>query len=132
VSTNTEYFFPVSNDKSKGFFENQVSSYDLYAPPWATIPDVEFEGQDRNPFVAGEFVWTGFDYLGERLRSGMTGRFPGVPISASWICADSRKTGSTSIRHDGGRSCRWLIYFHTGTGRIARNGHARPRLHLRR
>jgi beta-galactosidase len=28
-------------------------------------PDREFEGQDRFPFVAGEFVWTGFDYLGE-------------------------------------------------------------------
>jgi beta-galactosidase len=34
-------------------------------PWWATVPEVEFEGQDRNPFVAGEFVWTGFDYLGE-------------------------------------------------------------------
>ena len=65
VSTYGEYFFPVSEDKSRGFFDFQVSSYDLYAPPWATIPDVEFEGQDRNPFVAGEFVWTGFDYLGE-------------------------------------------------------------------
>lgn len=65
VSTNGQYFFPVSDDKSKGFFELQVSSYDLYAPEWANIPDVEFEGQERNPFVAGEFVWTGFDYLGE-------------------------------------------------------------------
>ncbi len=65
VSTYSEYFFPVSEDKSKGFFDFQVSSYDLYAPGWANIPDVEFEGQDRNPFVAGEFVWTGFDYLGE-------------------------------------------------------------------
>lgn len=42
-----------------------MSSYDLYAPGWATPPDAEFEGQDRNPFSAGEFVWTGFDYLGE-------------------------------------------------------------------
>ncbi len=65
ISTYGEYFFPVNADKSKGAFNSQVSSYDLYAPPWATIPDVEFEGQDRNPFVAGEFVWTGFDYLGE-------------------------------------------------------------------
>jgi beta-galactosidase len=65
VSTNGEYFFPVSDDKSKGFFNNQVSSYDLYAPPWAYAPDVEFEAQDRNPYIAGEFVWTGFDYLGE-------------------------------------------------------------------
>jgi beta-galactosidase len=42
-----------------------MSSYDLSAPPWATIPDTEFKAQDENPFVAGEFVWTGFDYLGE-------------------------------------------------------------------
>jgi beta-galactosidase len=65
VSTNGEYFFPVSDDKSKGAFHNQVSSYDLYAPSWATSPDVEFSGQDSNTCVAGEFVWTGFDYLGE-------------------------------------------------------------------
>jgi beta-galactosidase len=65
ISSYGEYLFPVSNDKLKGWRNGQVSSYDLYAPPWATIPDIEFEAQDRNPFVAGEFVWTGFDYLGE-------------------------------------------------------------------
>jgi len=65
ISTNGEYFFPVAENKSKGFANGQVSSYDLYAPYWANIPDVEFEGQDKNPSVAGEFVWTGFDYLGE-------------------------------------------------------------------
>jgi len=65
VSSRGEYFFPVSDDKSKGLAEFQLSSYDLYAPEWATPPDWEFKGQDQNPFVAGEFVWTGFDYLGE-------------------------------------------------------------------
>ncbi|HEX8919939.1 MAG TPA: beta-galactosidase GalB [Pyrinomonadaceae bacterium] len=65
VSTRGEYFFPVSNDKSKGLADFQVSSYDLYAPSWATPPDTEFKGQDEAPFTAGEFVWTGFDYLGE-------------------------------------------------------------------
>jgi beta-galactosidase len=65
ISSRGEYFFPVSDDKSKGAANFQVSSYDLTAPPWATSPDVEFRGQDDNPFVAGEFVWTGFDYLGE-------------------------------------------------------------------
>ncbi|MGH7968288.1 MAG: glycoside hydrolase family 2 TIM barrel-domain containing protein, partial [Limisphaerales bacterium] len=65
VSSRGEYFFPVSNDKSKGRADFQVSSYDLYAPPWAMPPDTEFHGQDEFPFVAGEFVWTGFDYLGE-------------------------------------------------------------------
>ena len=65
VSSLGEYFFPVSDEKSHGFFGHQVSSYDLYAPSWAYRPDVEFAAQDINPSVAGEFVWTGFDYLGE-------------------------------------------------------------------
>lgn len=43
----------------------QVSSYDNYRPGWATLPDVEFAALDQNTFAAGEFVWTGFDYLGE-------------------------------------------------------------------
>lgn len=65
VSSRGEYFFPVVSDKSKGRADFQVSSYDLYAPRWAVPPDTEFEAQDRNPYVGGEFVWTGFDYLGE-------------------------------------------------------------------
>lgn len=66
VSSRGEYYFPVSNDKKMGqggFF--QVSSYDLYAPPWAYCPDVEFEALDKYPAIFGEFVWTGFDYIGE-------------------------------------------------------------------
>ena len=65
VSSRGEYFFPVSDDKSQARANFHVSSYDLYAPPWAWPPDVEFKGLDEFPFTAGEFVWTGFDYLGE-------------------------------------------------------------------
>jgi beta-galactosidase len=65
VSTRGEYFFPFSTNKGAGRAHYQVSDYDLYAPGWATPPDWEFRGQDEYPFVAGEFVWTGFDYLGE-------------------------------------------------------------------
>jgi beta-galactosidase len=65
VSSRGEYFFPVSENKADGKANFQMSSYDLYAPYWATPPDTEFKGQDENPFVIGEFVWTGFDYLGE-------------------------------------------------------------------
>jgi beta-galactosidase len=65
ISSRGEYFFPVSTNKALGRADFQVSSYDLCAPPWATPPDTEFRGQDQFPFVAGEFVWTGFDYLGE-------------------------------------------------------------------
>jgi beta-galactosidase len=44
---------------------HQMSSYDLYYPRWASSPDHEFFGQDHSQAVAGEFVWTGFDYIGE-------------------------------------------------------------------
>jgi beta-galactosidase len=43
----------------------QLTSYDVIAPPWAYAPDPEFEAQEKVPNVLGEFVWTGFDYLGE-------------------------------------------------------------------
>ncbi|TAK93102.1 MAG: DUF4982 domain-containing protein, partial [Verrucomicrobia bacterium] len=65
VSSRGEYFFPVSDNKKEGRADFQCTSYDLAAPTWACAPDVEFKAQDENPFVAGEFVWTGFDYLGE-------------------------------------------------------------------
>lgn len=66
ISSRGEYFFPVSLDKSKGAANFQMSSYDTSAPPWAQRPDIEFEAQDKTaPWNLGEFVWTGFDYLGE-------------------------------------------------------------------
>ena len=65
LSTRGEYFFPVVEDKLQGRADFQMSSYDLYAARWAHIPDVEWRGLDENPYVHGEFVWTGFDYLGE-------------------------------------------------------------------
>lgn len=65
VSSRGEYFFPVDWNKGKGFYLYQVSSYDLYAPGWANRPDVEFAAQEDNPNSAGEYVWTGFDYIGE-------------------------------------------------------------------
>lgn len=77
VSSRGEYFFPLSEDKSRGRADFQVSSYDLYAPPWATPPDTEFRGQDEFSFSAGEFVWTGFDYLGEPTPYGGDS---GVPL----------------------------------------------------
>jgi beta-galactosidase len=43
----------------------QVSSYDLTEPGWGSLPDAEFTALDKFPAICGEFVWTGFDYLGE-------------------------------------------------------------------
>lgn len=42
-----------------------VSSYDLNEPGWGGLPDQEFAALDRYPGICGEFVWTGFDYIGE-------------------------------------------------------------------
>ena len=69
ISTRGYYLFPVEQDKGKGWNDGaapfQVSSYDLYAPGWASKPDYEWAYEDQVPECAGEFVWTGFDYLGE-------------------------------------------------------------------
>ena len=72
VSTRGFYFYPISDNKGQGDDNSvfQVNSYDLSAPAWAWPPDVEFRGLDSSPFTGGEFVWTGFDYLGEPTRSG--------------------------------------------------------------
>ena len=68
ISTRGYYRFPVSEEKGEGWTLEapfQVSSYDLYAPGWASCPDYEWSFEDEVPECAGEFVWTGFDYLGE-------------------------------------------------------------------
>jgi len=59
ISTRGEYFFgsPYKNW--------QVSSYDVAKPGWGCIPDTQFAILHRMPRLLGEFVWTGFDYLGE-------------------------------------------------------------------
>ncbi|MCB0471682.1 MAG: DUF4982 domain-containing protein, partial [Flavobacteriaceae bacterium] len=65
VSTRGFYEFPLPNEKTDFTRSLQVSSYDLNAPEWAEISDDDFMWQQDENYVAGEFVWTGFDYLGE-------------------------------------------------------------------
>jgi len=65
VSTRGFYEFPLPEKKTDYTKSLQVSSYDLNAPSWAEISDDDFMWQQEEPYVAGEFVWTGFDYLGE-------------------------------------------------------------------
>jgi len=64
VSSRGEYFFPIKRgrDAQVNF---QVSSYDVDAPGWANDPDTQFRALHAHPEVFGEFIWTGFDYLGE-------------------------------------------------------------------
>lgn len=42
-----------------------VTSYDLHEPGWGGLVDQEFAALERYPGICGEFVWTGFDYIGE-------------------------------------------------------------------
>ncbi|ORY07373.1 glycoside hydrolase family 2 protein [Clohesyomyces aquaticus] len=73
LSTRGTYIFPVTkeisapvNDSSGGDSKKlQVSSYELYTTDFGSSPDKVFSTQDQNPYVAGEFVWSGWDYLGE-------------------------------------------------------------------
>lgn len=65
VSSRGVYKFPVEEFKTKKYADLQSSSYDLEACAWSNIPEDDFILQDDKPWVLGEFVWTGFDYLGE-------------------------------------------------------------------
>ncbi|MGQ9619708.1 MAG: glycoside hydrolase family 2 TIM barrel-domain containing protein [Bacteroidales bacterium] len=65
VSTRGFYELPLPAKKTEFTKSLQVSSYDLNAPEWADLSDDDFMWQQEEPYVAGEFVWTGFDYLGE-------------------------------------------------------------------
>ena len=65
TSSRGEYFFPVTtdvNDSRSGF---QLSSYDMTTIGWGCAPEVQFKMNEEYPFMSGEFVWTGFDYLVE-------------------------------------------------------------------
>ena len=59
LSSRCEYFFGTSRSNW------QVSSYDSDQPSWGCPPDVQFAYMARLPHLLGEYVWTGFDYLGE-------------------------------------------------------------------
>jgi len=65
VSSRGIYKFPVEIASMKTYDDFQSSSYDLEYCSWSNLPDDDFVLQDDKPWVIGEFVWTGFDYLGE-------------------------------------------------------------------
>lgn len=73
LSSRGTYLFPVfdgisapAEDGSGGDPESRfVSAYELYTAAFGSSPDKVFASLDRHPYVAGEFVWTGWDYLGE-------------------------------------------------------------------
>jgi len=100
LSSRGVYLFPVSSALSAPVRDGaggdsricQVSSYELHAVDFGSTADKVFAALDRHPFVAGEFVWTGFDYLGEptpyySARSSYTGivDLAGFPKDRYWL-----------------------------------------------
>lgn len=65
VSSRGVYKFPVVRADGKAYGDGQCSSYDTEACWWSNIPEEDWLLQDDRSWVIGEFVWTGFDYLGE-------------------------------------------------------------------
>ena len=65
ISSRGVYKFPVERFDGKAYEDGQCSSYDTEACWWSNIPEDDWLLQDDNDWVIGEFVWTGFDYLGE-------------------------------------------------------------------
>ena len=65
VSSRGVYQFPVAPGVVKGNHDGQCSSYDVEWCSWSNLPDDDWVWQDDQPWVIGEFVWTGYDYLGE-------------------------------------------------------------------
>lgn len=73
LSSRGEYQFPVPGVNSAPVRpgvggdpkRQQVSAYELFAADFGSSADRAWAAQDQNPYVAGEFVWTGWDYLGE-------------------------------------------------------------------
>ena len=65
VSSRGQYFFPVELGANATREGNQSNSYDVEYCYWSNIPDDDFAADDDKEYNMGQFVWTGFDYLGE-------------------------------------------------------------------
>lgn len=65
VSSRGVYKFPVEKKADALYSDHQSSSYDLEYCSWSNIPDEDFALAEDHPWTLGQFVWTGFDYLGE-------------------------------------------------------------------
>ena len=65
VSSRGVYKFPVERKAMAMYDDHQSSSYDLEYCDWSNLPEDDWLWHDDKPWCIGEFVWTGFDYLGE-------------------------------------------------------------------
>ena len=65
LSSRGVYKFPVVRRSMHRYDDHQASSYDVEHCGWSNLPEDDFIQHDDLPYCMGEFVWTGFDYLGE-------------------------------------------------------------------
>lgn len=65
VSSRGVYKFPVTVSDKNVYPDGQCSSYDTKYCSWSNLPESDFMAQDDKDYTIGQFVWTGFDYLGE-------------------------------------------------------------------
>lgn len=67
VSSRGKYYFPVDFKEHNVVMhpDNHSNSYDNESCSWSNTPDLDFAMDDDREWVLGQFVWTGFDYLGE-------------------------------------------------------------------
>lgn len=65
VSSRGVYKFPVERKSMQKYKDHQSSSYDVEHCGWSNLPEDDWIWHDTKPWCIGEFVWTGFDYLGE-------------------------------------------------------------------
>ena len=65
VSSRGTYMFPARLRKGAMYDNHQSSGYDLEACSWSNVPDEDFALAEDYDWTLGQFVWTGFDYLGE-------------------------------------------------------------------
>lgn len=65
LSSRGVYKFPVERRSMMKYEDHQASSYDVEHCSWSNLPEDDFMQHEDNPYCIGEFVWTGFDYLGE-------------------------------------------------------------------
>ena len=65
ISSRGVYKFPVERRSMQKYDDHQASSYDVEHCGWSNLPEDDFIQHEDLPYCIGEFVWTGFDYLGE-------------------------------------------------------------------
>lgn len=65
LSSRGVYKFPVVRRSMHKYEDHQASSYDVEHCGWSNLPEDDWIQHEDLPYCIGEFVWTGFDYLGE-------------------------------------------------------------------